>query len=259
MISPCLAYNGEWSWSDIPKYPVGCSAKLDGIRVLTTIDGPLTRTGKKVVNAHIRAQLSTLPIGLDGEVVCEGGFNATQSKVMSVAGAPPFKYCVFDYWNSSANYVQRMGLLDKLVLGPLCLKLLPLICDDENTVKILHEQHIEAGYEGTIIRRLDARYKRGRFTLKEGGMFKLVDWVRDEAVITGFSENTEWPDRIGAIIGESKKWGEINVGTGFDLEQSRIFKSCAKNFLKKTFRYKYRGDRSKEKPSIPVFESVLIT
>ncbi len=259
MIQPCLAFNGVWSWSDIKKYPVGCSPKLDGIRVLTTDKGPLTRTGKQVMNKHIRAQLSTLPAGLDGEVVCEGGFNKTQSCVMSVDGSPQFKYCVFDVWAASGNYVQRMGYLDRVILGPLCLKLLPLICDDESTVKILHEQHIEAGYEGTIIRALDARYKRGRFTLREGGMFKLVDWVRDEAVITGFSENTEHPDRIGAIIGVSDKWGTINVGTGFDLEQSRLFRECSKNFLKKTFRYKYRGDRSKEKPSIPVFESMLVS
>jgi len=82
------------------RLPCYASDKEDGIRCLL-MESVITagrriaysRSLKPIANAHIRATLeqSTLPLGIDGELIVGDNFQQTASGVMSGGGEPDFK------------------------------------------------------------------------------------------------------------------------------------------------------------------------
>lgn len=280
-IKPLLAYNKAWE-VDAIRYPVLASPKLDGIRAMRQMDGALTtRTGKKIPNTLIRDQLTdtllAYPGFFDGEITMLGyDYNDIESIVMSEhhACARGWIYTIFDYARDEnmlgTRYWNRYLELNNLLAhyrGERLHVINNVMCYDSAQLKTHHTLLVANGYEGTIVRRVDAHYKMGRSTLREQIMLKYVDYVREEAVVTGVEcayenldagnskklENLVPLDRAGTLRVHNKRWGEFNIGSGWDHETGREWLANPELVLHKTITYKYKPHGTKDKPRQPIF------
>ena len=248
-------------------YPLFASYKLDGIRCLITEDGPRTRSLKEVPNLHIRAMLDKLPPGLDGELVVlddngDVNFRATTSSVMRITGEPKFQYRVFDLFDSPQDFETRVYQLSKLSLPNWVILVDQFTVRNAQGVEALFVKAIEDGYEGLILRALDAPYKFGRATLKSQWMLKVKPWKDAEATIIGVVEACENTNEattnelgrtarstakagkvpkgtLGTLVVESPKWPKpFEIGTGFD-DAERLVLWNDKQLIGKLVRFSF--------------------
>lgn len=185
---------------DLSQGPVWVSPKLDGVRCLQMERISMSRALKPLPNRYVQEQLAAPELdGLDGEVVvgsatAEDCINKTTSGVMSRDGEPDFTYYVFDCWHTpNAGYRQRYGYVKRRILAARRLGL-PVelvsqkLCQTHSEIEEAVGLNYEAGYEGSIIRSFDGRYKYNRSTLREGLLLKVKESIDSEIRITGFEE-----------------------------------------------------------------------
>lgn len=221
--------------------------KLDGVRVITIVwpDGRVlqfSRNGKELVNfPHIREELAqnahtfTEPMVLDGEVM-SSSFQDLMKQVHrkdNVAAGDAVLW-LFDALPLSAfeagvyNVIQRdrtAWLHDwyntKLSRHPAnvwCLDQATIDLDTEegqNLFRMYNKSAIENGFEGIMIKDLDAPYECKRST----AWLKLKPFIEVSLEVVDFEEGTgRNAGRLGAIICEGEDDGRrirVNVGSGF--------------------------------------------
>jgi len=198
-------------------FPLYCSPKLDGIRVVNhPTEGVVTRTMKQIPNRYISQQLQTFTelIGTDGELVCGDPkspqvFNFTQSEVMTrheYNRPTPFTYVVFDHIQDyTADYERRMEYARKAVnlfeerygstINPnnepfkWSVQFVETLKADNPSEVLKFDEHcVSQGYEGTMIRSFDSTYKFGRSTEKQMFLGKIKRFVDAEAIIVDAEE-----------------------------------------------------------------------
>ena len=289
MIRPMLAATVD----DISalRYPLLATPKIDGIRCLMVLASnpafnfrlPQTRNGKPIPNLYIKRHLSLLPPGLDGELECPGGFNATQSAVMSKEGTPPFTYRVFDLINM-APYNERLLQLATWCRVCGCPWVSPVLADQiDNEDDLLRYEALalEKGYEGVMLRKPDSPYKHGRSTFREHYLLKLKRFQDSEAVIEDFeeqqtNENEATTDAYGLTERSSHKSGlcpagtlgaiwvrdlktndRFSIGTGFDNRLRKQIWNHRDHYRGLTITYKYQPSGMKDLPRFPVFKGFM--
>lgn len=238
------------------RFPLLASVKFDGIRAVTTENGPMSRSGKPIRNRIINRMMRLLPPGLDGELVCfvdgKMDFRGTNSQVMRKRAEPDFKYFVFDMWDRPfASFEDRLAMLRNRIMN-LHLSTWVRYVDsklihDPKQAEFAFTQALLAGYEGLILRDPNGLYKYGRSTLIEQGMLKLKPWNDDEAICIAVLEAYENTNiatlnafgrqkrsshkagkigkgTMGKLVLQSPRWPQvINVGGGFTDEQRKIY------------------------------------
>lgn len=205
----------------ILNYPVMVQAKLDGIRCLASEDGGeityRSRTNKifpfapKYFNAEVKKVLKYLPPGveLDGEMYIPGvNFQKfTSIFTREKSEHPMYKECtynIFDFNTSELlTYEQRYYLLFNAFRNffnetgePLKVKLLfsSLSFSPEETMTF-HDDYVEQGYEGIIIRKLggfqpdesrvkESIYRNGRCK----NLLKYTLWIEEETEVVDVLE-----------------------------------------------------------------------
>lgn len=261
--------------SSIPKldslqYPLMASYKLDGIRCLV-IDGlPYSRNLKLIPNLHVQKTIADLGLtGLDGELMVEGDFNSVQSAIMSIKGEPNFKFYVFDdFTNIAEPFIERSLKLGRFPKDPDAVVQLvtQIVVDNKEQLQQLLDKAVDKGYEGLIIRKLDAPYKYGRSTPKQGWMSKLKYFYDDEATITAVTElyrNSDTSTNIKDNMIPADTFGafevvwngiKFNVGSGFsnDLRDQLWVKK--RELIGKTITFKYQELSSYGVPRFPTFK-----
>jgi len=279
------------SEDDLPNlnYPLILQPKLDGIRCCIVEGKVLSRKLKPIPNKYIRNSLEYLfkSIALiDGELSIRGAtFNEIQSSVMSKEGQPKFTYKVFDClfeWNS-IPYEERIKNIFYAVPHTNIVEFLNHIEVSSLESLLEYEKYIlKDGYEGIILRSLDAPYKFGRSTIKEQSLMKLKRFQDSEAIILScnallVNANPLEQDELGyakhssaqANLIPENKLGSFVVrdcnkdspfyqimfvlGSGFDNEQRIEFWKNKDKLIGKIVRYKYQLLGSKNKPRIPIF------
>lgn len=261
-------------------YPVMATPKLDGIRCLVMNGVAFSRKLKPIPNAYIQAMIgSILWEGADGELVIPGkSFNEIQSDVMSEDGEPDFQFIVFDVLPRypTEPYVHRVV---RSMPFQRLLRTRVLVPEYASSVEALSEivkRHLAEGYEGTMVRSPDGPYKQNRATHREGYLTKIKPFEDDEGVVVGFveemenlneattnelgltkrsshAENKVGKGILGALVVRTDKWGEFNIGTGFDhATKTEIWANRVK-YLGKHVKFKYQKYGTKDKPRIPVF------
>lgn len=252
-------------------YPVFASPKIDGIRaVIVTPEWyvnnvavtdkalpylrranhalAVSRTLKPIPNLYVQSCLDQLGlVGLDGELVTTT-YNQTQSAVMSHGGAPTFTFNYFDDWQLDAPFQTRIQTLwNRRDLPDYAVAHHYEMVGSGPQLETVYHAYVADGYEGAIIRSLDAPYKSGKSTLKQGWMLKIKPLKDEEAVVTGIEQGftnynapetdergytkrsshkaNKIPDNIvGALVGKFLRNGqEIRVG---------IFKNVTKEELR---------------------------
>lgn len=258
--------------------PSFASPKIDGFRVSIHYGSPLSRTLKNIPNRHINKHLSH-PVfdGLDAEITvgdptASNVFNVTSSHVTSHDKEFPFTVHVFDLINHPGTAEERnkwlghrMQEIKGLRLkGPMTISLVPqTIITDLRQLQEFEETHMNLGYEGVILKRLDGHYKHGRSTTNEGLLIKVKRFVDSEFVITGFEEqmknnnektlnqegkmrrsshkaNKEGKGTLGVLVGNDVYTGElVRVGTGISNKLRDEIWSNRSEFMGKFVIYKH--------------------
>lgn len=269
------------------RFPLYASPKLDGVRCLIRAGQPVSRTLKPIRNAHVKSVLSYVGLeGLDGELVVGSPtapdvYRTTNSGVMSFSGIPEFRFFVFDYFlKAEENFHKRLKFLQDLV-GTLNFK--PEIVLHEHRkigspdeLTEYEKEALSAGYEGIVVRALEAPYKHGRSTLREQGMVKIKRFMDAEATVVGaeelmhndneamtnelgytersaHQENQVPMGMLGALIVETPEGVRFKIGTGFTATLRSELWHRKDSLVGQLVKYKYFDVGVKDKPRHPVF------
>ncbi|WP_018609559.1 ATP-dependent DNA ligase [Uliginosibacterium gangwonense] len=261
-------------------WPLLASAKLDGIRAIV-IDGVvLSRKLKPIPNLHVQKLFAKYE-HFDGELIVgdptsKSCFRDTTSGVMSVDGEPDVKFYVFDHIaESNAPYSKRIKRVKASSTAKHIVRVAQHLVQDLDQLLALERQHLDAGYEGLILRDPEGCYKHGRSTAREGILLKLKRFEDSEAEVIGLVEqmhngNEATTDNLGRTKRSSHKanktgkgtlgalqvrWGEIEfeIGTGLDDELRQKIWDNQNHYMGKLVKFKYFPVGVKEKPRHPVF------
>lgn len=255
------------------RYPFLASPKLDGIRCIKIRGRALTRKLKEVPNSFVRNWVEThLPDGIDGELLLRDHrtpFNEVSSAIMSEDGEPDFVFAAFDFLDmslaeqvaSAVPFEQRLRRIYDMVdsrTDPILehFYVVPhVLIIDLPALSSVVAQNLKDGFEGTMLRDPNGRYKFGRSTLKEQILLKVKPFVDEEATVIGFVEqmhntNEATIDELGHTKRSSAKAGKVGkgmlgafrcrtedgalfeVGTGFtDDERKKIWRQYRDQFL----------------------------
>lgn len=265
--------------------------KFDGIRCAfdPATSLPYTRTGKQIPNTWLRWALKDTydsspwkGLALDGELQLWNPltkwwdpYDAVQSIVMSkrepsLYEKQAWRYIIFDYipCNTALKYLERLQTLESyertyMNRFEICNYTMLAFANEKADVLDTFER---AGYEGAIVRNVNAPYKHGRATYKEHIIFKHVTWLRSEATIVGVEEmianldtgckkqdNALPMSTLGALLVESKEFGRFAIGSGFSEAQRQNLWNRWTELPGQLVTYKYRPGHLKDKPCPAIF------
>lgn len=217
------------------KYPIACSAKLDGIRGVVTPDGVLSNSLKRLGNDYMQECLAyeTL-IGFDGELVVglpyadpnvadDDVFNRTSGAIRRSSGEPDFKFYVFDDFSCKISTYQQRWLdnlahYQSLDSYPHIVFLEQRICHTWQEALTYEEELLAIGYEGMMPRTFSGRYKEGRATNKEATILKRKPLAQSEGVVVAIYEqmknnNEKSKNELGNSFRTSHKDNKTGKGT----------------------------------------------
>lgn len=264
------------------RYPLLATPKIDGIRCLI-IDGvAMSRTFKPIPNEFIQQELRALQVHhADGELLVGDNFQQATSGIMSSDGRPEFRYYIFDHTQFPTHtYEQRMASMHvryKHLKDHKRIKLLfPVAIGNADSLNQYLQEQLALGLEGVMVRSPDGRYKHGRATFRENLLTKIKPFEGAEAIVIGFDEqmhngneaekdafgrtkrsshkeNLTGKGTLGALVVRCEKWGEFNIGTGFNDAQRQNIWSRKSEFIGQFVKFQYQAIGSKDKPRIPSF------
>ena len=213
-------------------YPVGVQVKIDGVRALN-INGTLTGRSLDPFKGFGVTEFFSKPEYkyLDGEMTL-GADAASSERLCSLTTgalgafkgvtsmADVYLHC-FD-WLAEPNlpYFQRYEMLKAYVekLDHPRVKLVPLhIANNREELDALIARFFDEGYEGAIIRNLDAPAKEGRPSKVKQELVRVKGWMDSEMLVTGFTEgqtntNEAKTNTLGRTERSSAKDGMVPNG-----------------------------------------------
>lgn len=233
------------------KYPCMASVKLDGIRATIFGGTAFSRSLKPLPNLHIQqwCKLNQEALeGLDGEFIVGSAsddlvFSQTTSFVMSHDKVQEFSFFVFDYVDETKTAFERYQYLLQLqVQGELPSNVWVVTqtkIENQEQLEAFEKDALEQGFEGTMLKSLEGKYKFGRSTVKSQQLLKRKLFVDSEFEIVGFEpkyHNTNEAvvnelgrtarstskeglvalDTLGALLCKTASGTIFGVGTGFD-------------------------------------------
>jgi DNA ligase-1 len=187
-------------------FPLGIQPKIDGVRGLTT-EGHLTgRSLKKHKNKYTTAFYS-IPeyANMDGELAVNDERHPdlcrlTSSALSTIKGEPFSLWHVFDCLRKevlAAPYKERHAYLTQYVhyeqTQGRCMhaRVVPMeIANSLEEVEAADAKFLADGYEGTIIRGLNASHKEGRSTVLQGQLLRIKQFIDAEATVLSIVEGT---------------------------------------------------------------------
>jgi DNA ligase-1 len=185
-------------------FPCGIQPKVDGVRGLTT-EGHLTGRSLKKHKNKYTTELYSRPeyINFDGELAAQNWTHPdlcrlTSSVLSTIKGEPFTLWYVFDYldkYTVSLPYEDRYGYMKDLVehhqRRGLCthIRIMPMIiCENMEQLLVQEIIWLDQGFEGLIIRNLNALHKQGRSTQSKAELLRVKRFLDGEAIIIAFEE-----------------------------------------------------------------------
>ena len=180
------------------RLPTMLSPKIDGFRCVHESGvGAVTSSMKPQPNPFVRELVSSLPPGLDGEIV-DTDFRQTMSTLKRTWGKPDFKFCIFDYVSTSLRQPawERYQELLQLDLPNWCMVLPQILVTKEEDAQSFIDLWTLDGYngiplDGVMRRDPNSPYKCNRSTLKEAYLLKDKPYEDAEAIVLGVYEQEE--------------------------------------------------------------------
>ena len=272
------------------QYPVYGSVKLDGIRALVMPDGSLvSRTLKPIRNLSVQLNLKNLVWpGMDGELIV-GQINApdvyttTSSGIMSTHGTPDFQYYVFDLYDLTDPYEERLRVLQTFDAGFTRVTVLAqTLLENEEQLLNYEALTLSQGFEGIMLRNPKGLYKYGRSTVKEGYLLKRKPLSDAEGEIIGYeflrhNDNVAMVNELGhtqrstaqenMVVNENMvgaievrvlngpfEGTTVRIGTGFTQQVRYQLADMGRDLIGKTVTFSYQAEGAKDKPRFPSFK-----
>lgn len=267
------------------------SPKIDGIRALVVNGQLVSRTMKPIRNRWTQALFGRPELeGLDGELVVGNPWDKnlmqqTSSGVMSYAGMPDVKFCVFDKWNSNKAFDHRLDEVRNISGSSGYPNQDQLWWWRHQHIKSydmmleLEKHYLAKGFEGVMLRRLDGPYKQNRSTLREAYLVKVKRFEDAEAEVIGYEplyRNTNAAEQdergytkrshsaegkvadelLGKLIVRDITTGvEFSVGSGFtDQQRYDLWEERDESLVGRTVKYKsFKNAGVKDAPRHPIF------
>lgn len=194
-------------WNDkkhLITYPVYIQPKFDGCRMIMEDGRCWSRTGKEFPKEIVEHLIfNTNRLTLDGELILSGGnFQDTMRAVKKFRPetTPKLEYHIFDIIEENIPFKDRLEDLlyfDKLDIGWPDRVYIVTTTLVNNEIELLqqHSQNIINGYEGTIIRDMNAKYEIGH---RSNYLLKMKDFDDAEFTIVNILEG-EGSDAGAAI------------------------------------------------------------
>lgn len=205
-VRPLLARTFEGVPDDAPVF---VQPKLDGMRCIADIDtGTLwSRSGKVIselprLESAVKALYGFQVQYLDGELYVPG---KTFSELVSLVrnGSLEVQYHVYDCV-MSAPFSSRNGIIDSLLMAP-PLQKVNTVATTGGGIAALHEQFLQQGYEGTMVR--TDKEKTYRFGARSNSLFKLKNFTDEEFLCTNVKQEKH-EDTLGSLECVTKS-GEV--------------------------------------------------
>lgn len=220
---PMLATNSEMTVDKLAKYmPFYVSPKIDGMRILVTPHGVVSRNFKKMpghLQAHF-ANICAISNELDVIFDCEM-YNAIdpldpthhtpfqeimtwRSRTYNILGRAPedrpflqiFDAIPINDWmleKPQMKFCDRVDLLRTLKMPwnecyAQVVSQTPI--KNQTLLQEKYDWAVRYGFEGLMLKNYLSTYKHGRSTVKEGTLFKLKPWTSLEGVISEVNEGS---------------------------------------------------------------------
>lgn len=284
-------------------FPLGIQPKIDGVRAWNPDGTLLGRSMKTHRNPHATAFFSCPEyVGLDGEMAAEKETHRklctlTSSALSRGYGEPFLLWHVFDLLNEDTvelGYLFRYNALTEYVTrmqkAGFCghLRIVPMqVVNNLAELQFWEDKWLEEGYEGVIIRNLEAPYKEGRSTIKGAHLLRIKRFVEEEFIVkriiegerndnvaqinelgktfrTSHQENKVPNGMVGSMIGEILKDSElfkkgqvitVSKGDMTDDEAAYFFANPQK-LLEQICIFKHFPKGVKDKPRFPTWKSI---
>ena len=256
------------------KYPCYVENKLDGYRcVYIPNKGFYSRSGKTFGNTNLNTYFKSIfncgDYVLDGELYVHGlEFQKFTSIVNTENIKIPntLKFVVYDCvplndWinqECNINREKRLKLLREVITGTIAEhnKILDISVDlvyNSNELKKIYKEHLQNGYEGSIIKSVDGLYQWKRVTINSGEMLKLKPFkTLDLEVKAVYSGEGNFKDVAGGIT-VNYNGIEVSVGSGFNLETRKLMKKNPTEYIGKIAEIKYFEETVDRSLRFPTF------
>ena len=220
---------------DKADYPAFIQPKLDGVRCLFDASGAFSRAGNQFMNVdHIEKALKPFfaknPTAvLDGELYNHGLKDDFEKIISLVRKKKPTKddkleaaelveYHIYDVASMTfATYSTRLNYVNDLTYThPICKVDTKVALDFDEAVK-MHNKNLKLGYEGSIYRSFEGKYKGTR----SWDLMKFKDFHDAEATIIGYEEGKgKREGTLGKFIMRDYEGNEFGCppGKGYDYE-----------------------------------------
>jgi len=275
---PMLA--GKCEVSEMLRFPVLATPKLDGIRCLKVGGRALTRSFNPIPNRFVREWIeANLPDGVDGELMLRcGKFSETTSAIGRKDGEPDFVFHIFDFVSAGCDepYQQRMGKLATLPGYARTQKVLPVEICNMAGLAAFENRCLAEGYEGVMVRTPGSPYKCGRSTACEGWLLKIKRFEDSEAVVVDCVEgmsnlNPAEKDAFGRTKRSGSKEHKIGRGTlgallvrdlqsgiefrlsGFDTFTASAIWANQASAIGRIVKFRHQPSGAKDAPRFPKF------
>jgi ATP-dependent DNA ligase len=262
ILLPMLAHDFKKRGHDI-EWPAYVQPKLNGVRCLARRRGHdveyISRGGKRFETlGHLtKPLLSMMRDGevFDGELFTkELTFQQIVSAVKRQKTENPdiakVQYWVYDWVNPKEPFTMRALYLGDLVVPVPSIVFVPTaMAFDEKCMLEAHKEHMEEGFEGTIIRNSKGMY---RCDFRSSDLQKYKDFIDEEFTIIGATEGEGRAE--GTVIWkclteEGKEFDAKPKGTE---EQRRHWWEHRKEFFGKMLTVRYQCRTDENLPLFPV-------
>lgn len=254
------------------KYPCYIQPKLDGYRMIynPTDDSIRSRTGAefeilKDSNVHKELKSLNLKCAVDGEIYVHKTFAFEDYGILrkkklgekDISKLEMLEYHIYDIVLENEIFSNRLELMehikDKLKNNDYrYVKIVSTFkCTSDKDVKSYHEDYLQDGYEGTIVRNTEGKYK---CKFRSYDLLKLKDFDDDEFKIVNFSfeKDTKAKDNNLVVwICETSDKKKFNVQSkGTREERQELYKNADK-YIGKMLWVQYFGLTSEGIPRFP--------
>ena len=231
-------------WEDRHKYisePFYVQPKIDGVRLLVSNKGGISRTGKIVPGTeHLGKGLKEGEY-LDGECYDP---NKTFEEITSLFKTNPkaLEFHVFDYFDTNRPDLTFDERLERVTVETRWVK-------TKSDLPIVHKQYMDAGYEGTMIREASSVYEIGK---RSNYLLKLKDFMTDEYKVIGMRECTGKDVGTPTWVCVTEKGQEFTVRPEGTQEKRREMFKNGDKYIGKMLTVKYQNLTDLGVPRFPV-------
>lgn len=240
-------------WEERKKYisePFYVQPKLDGVRLLVSKDGGISRTGKIIPGTEVLG--AGLKVGqyVDGEAYDP---NLTFEDLTSTFKTDPLKlkFYVFDFFDLKKldmTFEERWDVV-RTLSNPHYEYVETFDVKKHSDMKGYHKMFIQQGYEGTMIRDRDSVYEVGQ---RSNYLLKYKDFQTEEYEITGAKTGHGRDANAVVWVCKTKSGHQFTVRPEGTISQREEHYKNYKKYIGKMLTVRFQNLTAQNVPRFPV-------